>query len=65
MGTRAGRLSVDQTFPGDPTACYEALRLGVVEGRIRFPNHPVVTEELLALELDQKRQRVDHPPLRQ
>ena len=62
LGIRAGRLSVDQTAPSDPCAAYEALRLAVVEGRVRFPRDPVVVEELLALEHDRRRNRIDHPP---
>ena len=50
------------TSPSNPTEAYESLRIAVTEGRVRFPNDATVISELLALELDQKRQRIDHPP---
>lgn len=62
LGIRVGRISVDMTSPNDPTAAYEALRGAVAEGRVQFPADEKTVEELLALELDQKRMRVDHPP---
>jgi hypothetical protein len=62
LGIKVGRISADMTSPTDPTACYESLRIAVVEGRVRFPNDPVVVSELLALEHDHRRNRIDHPP---
>lgn len=62
LGVRTGRVSVDQTTVGDPCAAYESLRLAVIEGRVRFPYSAVVIEELLQLEHDRKRNRIDHPP---
>ncbi len=62
LGIRTGRISVDQTSATNPTEAYEALRCAVVEGRARFPADQGVVDELLALELDRKRMRVDHPP---
>lgn len=62
LGIRAGRLSVDQTSSSDPCGAYEALRLAVAEGRVRFPFNETVIEELLALEHDRRKNRIDHPP---
>lgn len=62
LGIRVGVISVDQTSPGNPCEAYESLRLGIVESRIRFPRDQIVVDELLALELDRKRNRIDHPP---
>jgi hypothetical protein len=62
LGIRAGKLSVDMTSPTDPCAAYESLRLAVIEQRVRFPADDTVVAELLQLELDQKKQRIDHPP---
>jgi|GEM_PF-6765928 len=62
LGIKTGKLSVDMTAPTDPCAAYEALRACVVDGRIEFPTDEKVVEELLQLELDQKKMRIDHPP---
>ena len=62
LGVRVGRISVDMTSPSNPTEAYESLRCAVVESRIKFPHDETVIEELLALELDRKKMRVDHPP---
>lgn len=62
LGIHTGMLSVDQTSVSDPCAAYEALRISVAEGRVKFPADEKVVEELLALELDRKKMRVDHPP---
>ena len=62
LGVRVGKISVDMTSPSDPCAGYESLRNAVAECRIRFPRDPETVNELLALELDHKRQRIDHPP---
>ena len=62
LGIHTGRLSVDQTSVSDPCGAYEALRISVAEGRVKFPADEKVVEELLALELDHKRMRIDHPP---
>lgn len=62
LGVRVGKISVDMTSPSNPIDAYEVLRLAVAESRIRFPRDPTVIGELLALELNRKRMRVDHPP---
>jgi hypothetical protein len=62
LGIRVGRISVDMTSPSNPTEAYESLRCSVVESRIKFPHDETVIDELLALELDRKKMRVDHPP---
>lgn len=62
LGVRTGKISVDMTSPNDPCAAYEVLRLAVTEGRIRFPADPIVVAELLALEHDRQKNRIDHPP---
>ncbi len=62
LGVAVSRVSVDMTSHDNPCDAYEVLRLTVVEGRVKFPRHQVVIEELLALEMDHRRNRIDHPP---
>lgn len=62
LGIRTGRLSVDQTSPGDPLAAYECLRAGISEGRFRFPADAETVRDMLALQADYQKQRVDYLP---
>lgn len=55
-GYAAEHLSVDTKM--DP---YEALKTAFYEDRINIYRYPTVFKELRELELDAKRQRVDHP----
>ena len=62
LGIRTGRLSVDMTSPRDPMQAYETLRNAVSEGRFRFPDDRDTVRDMLALQADYKKQRVDHIP---
>jgi hypothetical protein len=62
LGIRTGRLSVDMTSPNDPMAAYESLRHAISEGRFRFPNDRETVRDMLALQCDHQKQRVDHLP---
>ena len=64
LGIRTGRLSVDQTFPGDPMAAYECLRAAISEGRFKFPDDGETVEDMLWLQVDFEKRRVDHLPNR-
>jgi hypothetical protein len=41
---------------------YLTLRQAIYEGRVICPWHPVLSEELKALEMDDRRRKVVHPP---
>ena len=62
LGIRTGRLSVDRTTPDDPSAAYESLRIAISEDRFRFPKDPETCRDMLALQMDERRQKVDHLP---
>jgi hypothetical protein len=62
LGVRTGRLSVDRTTPDNPCASYESLRTAVAENRIRFPKDPETCRDMLALQIDNRRNKVDHLP---
>lgn len=64
LGVKSGRLSADMTTPGDPMAAYETLRAAISEGRFRFPNDPETIEDMLWLQADYEKRRVDHLPNR-
>lgn len=64
LGVKTGRLSADMTTPGDPMAAYETLRAAISEGRFRFPNDPETIEDMLWLQADYEKRRVDHLPNR-
>ena len=55
-GFSTGRQSVDK----DPRP-YEILKSTIYDGRLELPQHDTLKRELLALELDPKTGRVDHP----
>ena len=50
--------------PGDPMAAYECLRAAVSEGRLRFPDDGETVEDMLWLQVDFEKRRVDHLPNR-
>lgn len=56
---RAGFItgSMDRT-----TAPYEYLKSALYDERVSIPDHPVLRRELIALEIDHKSGKVDHPP---
>jgi len=60
LGIRAGHLSVDRTSPDDPTAAYESLRIAISEERFRIPKDHETVKDMLALQMDKRRQKVDH-----
>ena len=41
---------------------YDMLKTALYDGRIAIPEHPKLKKELLTLEFDTKRGKVDHPP---
>jgi hypothetical protein len=52
------------TTPGDPMDAYETLRAAISEGRFRFPNDAGTVEDMLWLQADYEKRRVDHLPSR-
>lgn len=55
-GFIAGTQSMDSD--NDP---YELLKAGIYDGRIIAPAHAVAQKELIQLEFDAKKQKIDHP----
>ncbi|MBF0098804.1 MAG: hypothetical protein HQM04_18155 [Magnetococcales bacterium] len=45
------------------TAAYDMLKTALYDRRVAIPDHPKLMHELLSLEFDTKRGKVDHPPL--
>ena len=64
LGIHSGRLSVDQTAPNDPMAAYETLRAAISEGRFRFPDDRETVDDMLWLQVDFEKRKVDHMPNR-
>lgn len=64
LGIYSGRLSVDQTKPNDPMAAYETLRAAISEGRFRFPDDGETVDDMLWLQVDFQKRKVDHLPNR-
>jgi hypothetical protein len=64
LGIYSGRLSVDQTKPNDPMAAYETLRAAISEGRLRFPDDGETVDDMLWLQVDFEKRKVDHLPNR-
>lgn len=62
LGVQAGRLSADMTTPTDPMAAYETLRAAISEGRFKFPHDVETLDDMLMLQADYERRRVDHLP---
>jgi len=56
QGFTTGVVSMDRTM--EP---YEYLRDAIYDGRVLLPTHPKLRLELLKLEFDARRQKVDHP----
>jgi len=54
---RAGVQSIDRT-----TAPYDVVKQALYDGRIEMPYHERLCTELVQLELDTKKGKVDHPP---
>jgi hypothetical protein len=52
------------TTPTDPMAAYETLRAAITEGRLRFPHDAETLDDMLMLQADYERRRVDHLPNR-
>jgi len=57
MGFQVGRVSMDTTT--DP---YHCLKQALYDGRVVAPKHDKALHELITLELDVKKNRIDHPP---
>ena len=55
-GFTTGTVSMDRT-----TEPYDYLKDAIYDGRVHLPKHDKLREELLRLEFDAKRQKVDHP----
>ncbi len=55
-GFQVGQRSMDKT-----TAPYDVLKTALYDGRVDLPNHPKLMKELLSLEFDAKRGKIDHP----
>ncbi len=56
-GFDAGTLSIDTS-----TMPYEMMRSAIYDGRIQMPPHEHLNNELLGLERDLKKGKIDHPP---
>jgi hypothetical protein len=56
-GFMAGNVTLDKT-----TAPYEFLKMALYDQRVFAPTHEKCVEELLSLERDLKRGKIDHPP---
>lgn len=56
-GFITGKRSMDKT-----TTPYEYMKSALYDGRVSTPNHPVLRNELISLEIDTKDQKIDHPP---
>lgn len=54
-GFTTGMLSIDTS-----RAPYESLKNALYEGRLQIPTHKKLKKELLALEVDYKRNKIDH-----
>jgi hypothetical protein len=56
-GFKTGRQSIDTS-----TAPYECLKNAIYTGRVLIPEHEKLQHELVTLEYDTKKNKVDHPP---
>jgi hypothetical protein len=56
-GFKTGQKSMDRT-----TAPYEHLKSAIYDNRLSMPKHDKLGEELISLEVDEKAQKIDHPP---
>lgn len=56
-GFSTGLRSMDRTtFP------YETLKQAIYDGRVKIPSHDKLQKELIELEFDAKKNKIDHPP---
>ena len=55
-GMRAGQLSVDRG-----SAAYKQFRDAMYDGRVLLPDDNLLTDEILGLEYDEGKDKVDHP----
>ena len=62
LGIAADKISVDRTSPTDPMKAYETLRNAISEGRFMFPDDGETVEDMLWLQVDHDKQKVDHLP---
>jgi hypothetical protein len=58
QGFVTGELSMDKS-----TLAYEALKTACYDHRVNAPPHESCDQELIALEVDPKTGKIDHPPL--
>ncbi len=56
-GYTTGGLSMDRTTMG-----YEVLKASLYDGRVQAPNHDKCYMEIVSLELDEKKGKIDHRP---
>ena len=56
-GYQSGVRSVDRT-----TEPYDVLKAAIYDGRVNAPSDPHLLHELLSLEMDYERGKIDHPP---
>jgi len=59
---QAGFMTGQQSMDELPTRPYDFTKNAVYEGRVDLPYHPLVQQEILRLERDQKTGKIDHPP---
>lgn len=55
-GMKTGNISVDRT-----SVPYKQFRDGIMDGRIKLVDNPILTQELFDLEYDELKDLVDHP----
>jgi hypothetical protein len=56
-GFATGLRSMDRT-----TVPYEILKQAIYDGRVKAPKHSKLQKELIKLEFDAKKNKIDHPP---
>lgn len=57
QGFIVGRISTDTS-----TVPYEVTKQALYDGRISMPTHDLLRKELVSLEKDSKKNKIDHPP---
>lgn len=58
----AHKFVCGQTSMDKDTTPYDVLKQAFYDGRVKCPHHPRALTELIRLELDTKKQKIDHPP---
>lgn len=58
---QAGFISERQSMDKDCDA-YEFTKSAIYDGRLKFPEHARLRRELASLEMDTKKNKIDHPP---